>query len=816
MAIQKPSRKWSLWLISALLFCIIPVFLVMCQGTPKRETSTIEDVYETEDVSELEEISDVTEIEIVYPNPSTAFEMIMGTGGHDYGEPVMNSMHTQFGVNCMNSCHMSPTMDWTDADADTYKLVSEDGADKVEVCNKCHPPVVKMGLDSFNASRFNRKAIGNYDGDDTVEGVQDEVQGLLDLTLKAIHDSGVKSLNQDPYWKNVTTEAQKMAIFNWDFVNNDKSLGVHNTARSVQLLQRSYEDLTGRPVPGADPYSPVPHPELHPSSIVFELVMEIEGARADNGEPLRATALPNVGTGSYVLIKGYGKEISEDNPATAVEWSLIPPEGSEATITRVDDEHVYFLADKMAWYEVKLTVTDSEGNTTEGTSRIHSAPYVGVGSVETAFAPKCASCHPADADSCAETAHARAFSQKIDGQKDRSGYDLNVDSLVIYTLGYNVDAPNGGFDDVAAKVGWAFPDPKPGNWDAMPLELQEKASVQCESCHGPGGRWVAASIVLSADGCGYCHDSDIRHNKYKQWSKSGHADTSARAFTFPFGEEHKACLKCHNTEAFIDHTAGKEGSLRRFAGRTGDQPVTCAICHDPHHAKHEKQLRVYDAVTLPDGTEISGVGASAVCMMCHNGRVTPDEVAKKEPHYPHYSTAAEMIAGTGGYDYGEALEDSTHKLIGIGCVDCHMDPSVEDEALAGHNEIGGHTYTMTSRDGEQNILACNGCHDGITGFNRAANGDYDGNRVTEGVQDEVQGLLDLVLEAIKASGVDTLDHYPYWKNVSTGLQKAAIYNWSFVSHDKSSGLHNTARSVQLLQRSYRELTNRDVPGADLR
>ena len=238
--------------------------------------------------------------------------------------------------------------------------------------------------------------------------------------------------------------------------------------------------------------------------------------------------------------------------------------------------------------------------------------------------------------------------------------------------------------------------------------------------------------------------------------------------------------------------------------------------HDPHSAEYKNQLRVFDTVTLPDGTVITGAGASAVCMMCHNGRFTPDEVAENNPHYPHYSTAAEMIAGTGGYDYGEAVEDSTHKLMGIGCVDCHMAPPPEEEGLSGHNKIGGHTYTMTSVDGVQNLLVCNRCHDGLTNFNRVAKGDYDGNGLKEGVQDEVQGLLGLVLKAINASGVESLDHYPYWKNVSTEEQKAAIYNWSFVSHDKSSGLHNTARSVQLLQRSFRELTSQNVSGADLR
>ena len=244
------------------------------------------------------------------------------------------------------------------------------------------------------------------------------------------------------------------------------------------------------------------------------------------------------------------------------------------------------------------------------------------------------------------------------------------------------------------------------------------------------------------------------------------------------------------------------------------------MCHDPHSAEHEAQLRVYDRITLPDGTEVTNAGTSAVCMTCHNGRVGPDQVAEDEPIYPHYSTAAEMLTGTGGYDYGEAVGDSAHKVMGISCVDCHMAPTpgwADDEeggeGLPGHDEVGGHTFNMTSEDGVENIAACTKCHADLEDFNRTAAGDYDGDGSVEGIQDEVQGLLGMLLEAIQASGAERLDHDPYWENVTTEAQKAAIYNWSFVSHDNSLGVHNAARSVQLLQRSYKDLTGQEVAEA---
>jgi hypothetical protein len=396
MVAQRFSKKWPLWL------AIVP-------PPPPTEPPP------------LPPTEPPPPTEVVYPDSSTAAEMIAGTGGYDYGEPVANSIHTQFGVNCVNSCHMAPTLGWVDeADADSFKMTSEDGVENVAACNKCHPPQVKMGLESFNSTRFNRFAIGDYDGNGSAEGVQDEVQGLLDVLLEAIRASGVETLDHDPYWENVTTEAQRMAIHNWSFVSHDGSLGIHNTARSVQLLQRSYKDLTDQDVPGADPFSPVIVPKVEPSPVTIEPVMEIEGVVNEEGEPIRATALPSVGVGNYVLLRGFSLDISEDNPTTAVEWTLTPPEGSAAALTEVDEEHVYFVADAPGWYEVRLAVTDSKGTTTEGAIRINSAPYVGVGSVTGAMAPapQCASCHPALAKIGAETAHASTFARKVDGGLD--------------------------------------------------------------------------------------------------------------------------------------------------------------------------------------------------------------------------------------------------------------------------------------------------------------------------------------------------------------------------------------------------------------
>jgi hypothetical protein len=146
-------------------------------------------------------------------------------------------------------------------------------------------------------------------------------------------------------------------------------------------------------------------------------------------------------------------------------------------------------------------------------------------------------------------------------------------------------------------------------------------------------------------------------------------------------------------------------------------------------------------------------------------------------------------------------------------------PGWEDEEqtkpLPGHDEVGAHTFKITSKDGVENVAACTECHTDLTAFNVKAKADYDGDGNVEGVKDEVQGLLDLLLVKIQESGVKALDHHPYWEEVKTESQKAAVFNYTFVKNDNSMGIHNTARAVQLLQLSYKDLTGGDVPNATL-
>jgi hypothetical protein len=141
-------------------------------------------------------------------------------------------------------------------------------------------------------------------------------------------------------------------------------------------------------------------------------------------------------------------------------------------------------------------------------------------------------------------------------------------------------------------------------------------------------------------------------------------------------------------------------------------------------------------------------------------------------------------------------------------VTCHYDKS---------NHVETHTF-------DPQVATCTACHAGLTTFDRTARGDYDGDGVLEGIQTEMQGLLDVLKGALLLDTRVTFVGGYFEYNGATDhkmtgasdAQKRAVYNWYSETNDGSGGIHNTARPVRLLQQSYKELTGTDVPGAVLR
>jgi hypothetical protein len=497
------------------------------------------------------------------------------------------------------------------------------------------------------------------------------------------------------------------------------------------------------------------------------------------------------------------------------------------------------LPDVTGQYTVNVAIQSASSGSTNLTQRVTVGTYMG--------AETCALCHsggilaPDKYHPWTETVHASYFTKAIDGLK---GDNYSKSSLPFHTLGYdtNANAANDGFDDVAAAVGWLFPSNlMTGNWAVMQSNfpsLTKLANIQCESCHGPGSEhamalgntnvsnWPRIGINYSAGNCAQCHDNLPEQIKVTEWNNSRHA----RATRSPSGAGRQNCVRCHTAQGFkefIEHA----GSPAFYVTNTTYEAITCAACHDPHDASNPHQLRAANSYTLPEGTTVTNVGLGALCMECHHSR--NGEANANIANYvlglptwaggssfgPHNSTAGDMVEGVNGVTYGKTIPSGSHStVIPNVCVGCHMQPVATTDPAFG--QAGGHTYSMTYKvtsGGVTNTLdkvdVCVKCHGPIEGFNFARK-DYDGDGAIEGVQTEVQRLMDKLSRLLpnstyRADGKYVADGLVKSPSVKTNWPTKflqAAWNWQFVNVEGSKGVHNAPYAVGILKASIADLT----------
>jgi hypothetical protein len=183
-------------------------------------------------------------------------DMIEGINAITYGKDIPSSAHRSTVENLCVGCHMQAGTEdpkdpsFTKVGGHTfrmsYSLVSTNGVtntvDKVDACLQCHGPI-----EDFNLARQ------DYNGDGIIEGVQTEVKHMLDQ-LSTLLPSGTYLSNgnyvadglvKTPSVKTNWPAKFLNAAYNWQFVNNDGSKGIHNAPFATGLLKASIADLTG-------------------------------------------------------------------------------------------------------------------------------------------------------------------------------------------------------------------------------------------------------------------------------------------------------------------------------------------------------------------------------------------------------------------------------------------------------------------------------------------------------------------------------------------------------------------------------------------
>lgn len=175
------------------------------------------------------------------PHHGPQTDMLVGANAVTYGKVIPSSAHREVVEDSCAECHMqavaatSPA--FLKAGGHTFKMGWEGDATNAPVhlvgaCVTCHGDV-----ENFDFPRQ------DFDGDGIVDGVQTEVKHLLAKLAFMLPPVGTPktALSIGSTW----TKPQLKAAYNYQFVLEDGSYGVHNLAYAVGLLKASIADLSG-------------------------------------------------------------------------------------------------------------------------------------------------------------------------------------------------------------------------------------------------------------------------------------------------------------------------------------------------------------------------------------------------------------------------------------------------------------------------------------------------------------------------------------------------------------------------------------------
>jgi hypothetical protein len=538
-----------------------------------------------------------------------------------------------------------------------------------------------------------------------------------------------------------------------------------------------------------------------------------------------STGLDIVANQTYVYLSALNIG-NADTIQTATFSILSKPAGSTTTLTTFGPKWVYFKPDVKGEYNIGLNIVTATG-THDTTRKIIAADFVGVGNFEGVAGnfPKCMTCHsssPKFADIFNRwkvSGHANIFKSQI---TTGAAY-YSTSCMKCHTTGYdhNVTAANGGFDDVAATLGWVWQGPpNAGKWDSLKTThsgLVNLATIGCESCHGPGSEHSAGGIVSKiqisnqSGVCAQCHDEPWRHNKVAEWENSLHAEAIwSSSFAQATGQNNNLqnCIRCHDGKGYINFTKGLTTNTTGMVAAS-QQKIGCSTCHDPHGNSNTASLRNTPAGsdTLANGYQYTLGGLGKTCMNCHKARrdnATYVQTNVTSAHWgTHHSVQSDVLLGENAANFGTPFISNAHKFaVGDACVTCHM-VATPDTGNVNRNIVGGHSFKLHNEaTGYDHTAACTNCHGPRANFNTAfmAVADHDGDGTVESVRQEIAGLETLLRVWLPPVGLDSIS----WSMIGTNNnlnEKKAYFNYQLIAYDGSGGMHNSKFAIDVLTKS---------------
>jgi len=192
------------------------------------------------------------------PHHGPQSDMLLGTNAFEFPDKkYYSSVHATLTKTGCIACHMgypekrygfSPALS-----GHSFNIMADvHGTDKLNTSGclgSCHKEIKQVKGKEI----YDYEAKADFDNDGTIEHLQEEIEGLLDLFVNKegsgyLQKGKIPMYKQDGSWNWTRAEDQRplnevAALYNYKYVLEDRSKGIHNAPYAIQILYDSIEAL---------------------------------------------------------------------------------------------------------------------------------------------------------------------------------------------------------------------------------------------------------------------------------------------------------------------------------------------------------------------------------------------------------------------------------------------------------------------------------------------------------------------------------------------------------------------------------------------